>query len=60
MTTRIQVMADAVGNRGFIEREKSLMGILAKGRKSTKAEEAYQLREPSAPYGDYLGGEKGV
>ena len=29
-----------VGDRGFIERIKSLMGILAIGRKSTKAEEA--------------------
>ena len=33
----------AVGNRDFVERLKSLKGILAIGRKSTKAEESYQL-----------------
>jgi len=49
----------AVGDRGFIERIKSLMGILAIGRKSTKAKEAYQLREPSVPYGAHFGAKKG-
>jgi hypothetical protein len=48
-----------VGDKGFIERIKSLMGVLAIGRKSTKAEESYQLREPSVPYGDHFGDKKG-
>ncbi len=48
----------AVGDRGFIERIKSLMGTLAIGRKSTKAEEAYQLREPPVPYGAHFGVKK--
>ena len=48
----------AVGDRGFIERIKSLMGILAIGRKSTKAEESYQLREPPVPYGAHFGAKK--
>ena len=48
-----------VGNRGFIERIKSLMGTLAIGRKSTKAEESYQLREPPVPYVAHFGAKKG-
>jgi len=48
----------AVGNRRFVERVKSLMGALAIGRKSTEAEESYQLREPAVPYGAHLGAKK--
>ena len=42
----------AVGNKGFVEKVKSFMGVLAIGRKSIKAGESYQLQEPSLPYGD--------
>jgi len=45
----------AVGSKGFIERVKSALGALAKGRKSREAGEGYQLREPSAPYGAHFG-----
>ena len=41
----------AVGSRGFVDRVKSLMGILAVGRKSIGTGDSYQLREPSIPYG---------
>ena len=40
----------AVGSKGFIEKVKFLLGGMAKGRKSLKAAEGYQLRDPSAPY----------
>ena len=40
----------AVGSKGFVEKVKFLLGVMAKGRKSLKAAEGYQLREPSAPY----------
>ena len=40
----------AVGNRAVVEKMKSLMEILAIGRKSTKAEDSYQLREPPVLY----------
>ena len=39
----------AVGSKGFIEEVKFLLGAMAKGRKSLKAAEDYQLRDPSAP-----------
>ena len=45
----------AVGNRSFVERVKSLMGALAIGRKSTEAEDSYQLREPVVPYIAHFG-----
>ena len=59
MTTNIRLRTDAVGNRAFIERIKSIMGNLAIGRKSTKAGESYQLQEPSIPYGEHFGAKKG-
>jgi putative transposase len=43
-------MSIAVGNRSFVERVKSLMGVLAIGRKSLEAGDSYQLREPVSPY----------
>jgi len=49
----------AVGNRSFVERVKSLMGVLAIGRKSIEAGETYQLREPAVPYGAHFGVKKG-
>ena len=48
----------AVGNRSFVERVKSLMGVLVIGRKSVGVGESYQLREPEAPYGAHFGAKK--
>ena len=48
----------AVGNRGFVDRVKSLMEIFAVGRKSIGIGDSYQLREPSIPYGAHLGAKK--
>ena len=48
----------AVGSRSFVERVKSLMGVLAIGRKSIEAGESYQLREPAIPYEAYFGTQK--
>jgi len=45
--------------RGGIERVKSLMGVLAIGRKSIGVGESYQLREPEIPYGHHFGAKKG-
>ena len=45
----------AVGSEGFIEKVKFLLGVMAKGRKSLKAAEDYQLRDPSAPYNAHFG-----
>ncbi|MEA2039433.1 MAG: hypothetical protein U9N82_06330 [Thermodesulfobacteriota bacterium] len=40
----------AVSSKRFIEEMKFWLGAMAKGRKSLKATEGYQLRGPSAPY----------
>ena len=40
----------AVGSKGFIEKVKFSLGVTAKGRKSLKTAEGYQLRDPSASY----------
>ncbi|MBW1614865.1 MAG: hypothetical protein JRJ57_13120 [Deltaproteobacteria bacterium] len=45
----------AVGSKGFVQHVKSILGALAKGRKSKEAGDNYQLREPSTPYGDHFG-----
>jgi hypothetical protein len=37
------------------DKVKSIMGVLAIGRKSIAAGEAYELREPSALYGGHFG-----
>ena len=34
------------------------MGVMAIGRKSNEAGDAYQLREPAAPYMAHFGGKK--
>ena len=34
---------------------KSALGALAKGRKAKESGDSYQLREPSAPYGEHFG-----
>lgn len=44
----------AVGTKSFVEKVKSLMGVLAIGRKSIELGESYQLREPSIPYGAHF------
>jgi hypothetical protein len=49
---------DTVGNKSFVERVKSLMGALARGRKNIGVGESFQLREPAVPYGAHLGPEK--
>jgi len=49
----------AVGNRRFVERIKSVMGVLAIGRKSIEVGESYQLREPATAYGAHSGAKKG-
>jgi hypothetical protein len=36
-----------------------MLGGLARGRKVKKIGEGYQLREPSVPYGNHFGDEKG-
>ena len=51
-------MSIAVGDRSFVERVKSLMGVLAIGRKSIAGAESYQLREPAMPYGAHFGTKK--
>jgi putative transposase len=48
----------AVGSKGFIQSVKSLLGALARERKAREAAGAYQLREPSALYGDRFGVKK--
>lgn len=48
----------AVGSRSFVDKIKSVMGVLAIGRKITVACETYQLREPPVPYGDHFGVKK--
>ena len=45
----------AVGSNAFVESVKTLLGVLARGRKVREAAEAYQLREPSALYGSHFG-----
>ena len=45
----------AVGSKGFAESVKSLLGAISGRRKVREVSEAYQLREPSALYGDHFG-----
>jgi len=44
-----------VGRRGFVEGVRSILGVLANGRKSKETGVSYQLRKPSMPYGDHFG-----
>ena len=48
----------AVGSRGFVDRVKSILGVLALGRKTIESVESYQLREPSIPYVAHFGVKK--
>ena len=45
----------AVGSKGFAPHVKAALGALAKGRKAKESGGSYQLREPSAPYGEHFG-----
>jgi len=47
-----------VGNRPFVEKVKALLEFRAKGRKITRSEEGYQVREAPARYNVFLGTEK--
>ena len=40
----------AVGSKGFVEKVRSILFGLVKGRKVKESGDGYQLREPSAPY----------
>ena len=44
----------AVGNKSFIDTVKSMMGVLATGRKNVGAGDEYQLREPAAVYNTHF------
>lgn len=44
----------AVVSKGFVERVKSILGSISRRRKVKEIGEAYQLREPSIPYGDHF------
>lgn len=48
----------AVGSKDFVEKFKSTLGILAKGRELIKTGAGYQLREPAKSYIHHLGAEK--
>ena len=48
----------AVGNKSFVEKVNSLMGVLAIGRKGIEGGESYQLREPAIAYGAHFGVKK--
>ena len=47
-----------VGSRGFVDRVKSILGVLALGRKTIESGEPHQLREPSIPYVAHFGVKK--
>jgi hypothetical protein len=49
----------AVSSRGFVDRVKSILGVLALGRKTIESGEYHQPREPSIPYGTHFGVKKG-
>jgi putative transposase len=48
----------AVGSRPFIEKVKNILGFRAKGREVIEGFEGYQLRERSAGYEAFFGGQK--
>ena len=49
----------AVGSKEFVEKTKAELGILAKGKRVRGHGEAYELREPQAPYGGNLNAKNG-
>ena len=49
----------AVGSKEFVEKVKTRLGILAKGRKATESDGDYQLREPMNSYMVDFGVQKG-
>jgi len=52
------IVLASIGNRSFVERVKSLMGVLSIGRKSIAVGKSYQLREPGISYGARFGAKK--
>ena len=44
----------AVGSKGFVK-VKSILGVLALGRKTIEAGESYQLQEPAVTYSVHFG-----
>ncbi len=44
-----------IGSKRFVEHVNSALGAHAKGRRPREGGKGYQLREPSAAYGDHLG-----
>jgi putative transposase len=49
----------AVGNKEFVDKVKSKLGILAQGRDAKETDEGYQLREPIEAYSPHLEAKKG-
>lgn len=49
----------AVGSKEFVDKVKTKLGILAKGRDVTETDKGYQLREPIEAYLPHFEGEKG-
>lgn len=49
----------AVGNKEFVDKVKSKLGILAQGRDATETDEGYQLRESTEVYLPHFDAEKG-
>ena len=47
-----------MGSRGFVDRVKSILGVLALGRKTIESGRSHQLREPLIPYREYFGVKK--
>ncbi len=45
-----------MGSKSFVEKVRSALGILAKGRKAMETKDGYQLREPSVFYGSHSKG----
>jgi putative transposase len=48
----------AVGSKDFVDKVKSKLGILAKGRNATKTDTGYQLREPATSYTHHFDSQK--
>jgi putative transposase len=49
----------AVGSKEFVDKVRSKLGLLAKGRDVTETDGGYQLRESTEPYLPHFEAEKG-
>ncbi len=47
-----------MGSRGFVDRIKSMLGVLALGRKTIESGKSHQLREASISYVTHFGVKK--